>query len=318
MSLRIVADYHVSRGVIASRDFSTFRMADQYRLLSERIGHDFSASIHLLDRLPTFMEGPDHKAARKAMALRNDANKAAQLAAADAYLDEFAARELRAGNTVDLMQDFAVPMFDALALATTAAGGRVAPPMEFIRLFPSLFSSHTPLGKRIAIDRMLVALTEGADDAVFDDLALMVLGIYPLSGSLPLTLHAAFAAQPGAPLSAINWPDRYASSALHYVDRVCRSDTRVGDEAFTAGERVRCLIQSADWAQAQNHGMTFGAGAHLCLGRQLAEAVWEKVTRAFGGFDLLAEAGPLTMDPGGEPFDRPAQAFVTFRAAHAV
>lgn len=315
MPLRIVADYHVSREVITSRDFSTFRMGDQYRLLAKRTGHDFGASIALLDRLPTFMEGRAHKATRKAMALRNDANKAAQLAAADTYLADFTARELRAGNSVDLMQAFALPLVDALAMATTAAGGRPTPPMEFIRLFPSLFSSHTPLARRIAINTMLVALADGADEAVFDDLALLVLGIYPLSGSLALTLHAAFAAQPETPLRAIRWPDRFAASALHYVDRVCRRDTTVGDEAFAAGERVRSLIQSADWAHAQNQGMTFGAGAHLCLGRRLSEAIWDKVTRVLGGFDLVAQAGPLTMDAGGEPFDRPSHAFVTFQPA---
>lgn len=315
MSVRVVADHHVSRKVIASRDFSTFRMADQYRLLASRIGHDFSASIALLERLPTFMEGPAHKATRKAMALRNEANKVAQLAATDAFLRDFTGRQLHADNGVDLMEDFALPLLDALTLATTAAGGRPAVPTEFIRLFPSLFSSRTPLSKRIAIDRMLVALTDGAKDAVFDDLALMVLGIYPLSGSLALTLHATFSAQPQTPLHAIRWPDRYATSALHYVDRVCARETKVGDQAFTPGERARCLIQSPAWTHAQNQGMTFGAGAHLCLGRQLSEAVWDKVIASLSKFELTVDPGTLTLEPGGEPFDRPAHAYVTFRSA---
>ena len=117
MSLRVISDYQVSRKVIASRDFSTFRMADEYRTLAARLGHGFSASIALLDRLPTFMEGADHKRVRMAMARRNDANKVRQLAAVDRFLQDFVARELRADNTIDLMTDFALPLYSAFSLA---------------------------------------------------------------------------------------------------------------------------------------------------------------------------------------------------------
>ena len=115
--MRVISDYQVSRKVIASRDFSTFRMADEYRTLAARLGHGFSASIALLDRLPTFMEGADHKRVRMAMARRNDANKVRQLAAVDRFLQDFVARELRADNTIDLMTDFALPLYSAFSLA---------------------------------------------------------------------------------------------------------------------------------------------------------------------------------------------------------
>lgn len=316
MSLRVVSDYQVSRKVIASRDFSTFRMADTYRSLAARLGQDFSASIALLDRLPTFMEGADHKRIRMAMARKNDTNKARQLATVDRFLQDFASRELRAGNTIDLMSDFTLPLYSAFSLGATSADDLPPGIFDVVRRFPALFAANTPLKERYAIEAALVALTGGGEvhDDIFDDLALLVLGIYPLTGGLALTLHATFAEQAGTSLSAIDWPTRFATSALRYVDRICLRDTTVEGASFAAEERVRCMVQVPEWGHELNHGMTFGTGAHTCLGRAMSEFVWTMVTRRFAKHDLLAEAGELVLKPNGEPFDLPARAMVTFRS----
>lgn len=317
MSLRVVSDYQVSRKVIASRDFSTFRMADEYRLLAARLGHDFSASIALLDRLPTFMEGADHKRVRRAMARKNDTNKVRQLAAVERFLQDFAKRELRPDNTIDLMSDFALPLYRAFSLGAKSADRLPPGIFDVVQRFPALFAANTPLKERYAIDAALVALTADAegDDDIFDDLALLVLGIYPLTGGLALTLHATFAEQAGASLSAIDWPTRFATSALHYVDRICVQDALVAGQAFTTGERVRCMVQVPEWGHELNHGMTFGTGAHTCLGRTISEFVWTMVTRRFAEHDVFARAEELTLKPNGEPFELPSRAIVTFTAA---
>ena len=312
--MRVISDYQVSRKVIASRDFSTFRMADTYRALAARLGQDFNASIALLDRLPTFMEGADHKRIRMAMARKNDTNKVRQLAAVDRFLQDFSQRELRAGNTIDLLSDFALPLYREFSLNTSTADRLPHEAFDIVRRFPTLFASNTPLKERYAIEAALVALTADAqaDEEIFDDLALLVLGFSPLIGGLTLTLHATFAEQPGTCLNAMNWPTRFATSALTYVDRICVRDTIVFEEPFAAGERIRCMVQHDSWAAELNHGMIFGTGAHTCLGRAVSEFIWKMVIEQFAQHDLRTEVGQLTWRHNGEPFEMPASAMITF------
>ena len=63
--MRVIYDYELSRAIAASRSFSAYPMADRYRELATRFGHDFGPSIALLERLPAFMDGDAHRAMRE-------------------------------------------------------------------------------------------------------------------------------------------------------------------------------------------------------------------------------------------------------------
>ena len=57
-----------ARGIISSSEFQTFDMSQKYRNLSERTELNFDAVIALMDRLPIFLNGENHKKNRKEMA----------------------------------------------------------------------------------------------------------------------------------------------------------------------------------------------------------------------------------------------------------
>lgn len=311
--MQTVEDHELSRETIGSKAFRAYRMADSYRELSARLGRDFSASIALLDRLPTFMAGEAHKRTRQAMARRNEISKPAQIAATDEFLAKFAAQRLKSGESVELMEDFARPLFQAIITAASTFNELPADIIALVERFPALFSSHTPLRQRIETNALLEKILDISGPEVLDDLALMVLGIYPLTGSIALTLHAVIRENPGIRLKDISWPGHFSESALHYVDRVCVTPATIGEERYAPDDRARCLIQSPGWTDAENRAMTFGAGSHLCLGRNLSELVWEKIVNWFAAQDFYAEAGTLRMRSGAEPFELPESAIVTFR-----
>lgn len=305
--------------MLASRDLRAYPMGDRYRDLTRRLGHDFSASIALMERLPIFIEGPAHKRVRKAMALRNEANKPVQLAAVSAFIDRFAQGRLRPGESVDLFEDFGKPLFEAMVLSapelpTPSLTGRGADIARLVTEFPLLFFPSTSLKRRLAINALLASIVAGQPDDILDELALLVLGVYPLSGSLALSLHATIADNPGARLDAIPWPAEFPQSSLHFVDRESTRETTIAGEHFAAGERIRCMLRGGDWNEAQVRSLFFGAGLHTCLGKQLSETIWAMTTQAFAACPLVAEALPLVMQPDQEPFRLPARAQVRLSA----
>lgn len=312
--MRTFDGYDSARRMLGDRNFRAYPMGQRYRELQDRLRHDFSASIRLLERLPTFMEGPAHKAARKAMALRNEANKPLQLAEIGRFLNEFAERELQPGRTVCLFEELGKPLFVRMLLAASALQG-MGPDLErLVTDFPLLFFPTTPLKRRMEINAMLAGMIAGRRDDILDDLALVVLGVYPLSGSLALSLHDVMSTHPGTRLDAIAWPERFPRSSLHFVDRVCTEATSAEGHAFAPGDRVRCMIRNEAWTQEQMRAMFFGAGAHLCLGKQISEAVWSATVARFASRPLLAETAPLTMQADEEPFRLPKRAQVRFSA----
>jgi cytochrome P450 len=310
--MRTIEDHELSREVIGSRAFRAYAMADAYRDIARRTGQNFDAAIALLDRLPTFMAGERHKQVRRAMARQNEASKPAQVEAAAAFLADFAATTMQPSRTVDLLGDFARPLFRAMAGAASALGPLDNETFSLIERVPALFSSMTPLKDRLETNAMIESVLGRAGPNAIDDVSLLVLGIYPLTGSIALTLHDAIRANPGLALAQVRWPDWFSHTALHYVDRVCREPVSAGGQDYTPGDRAHCFIRHSSWSNAQNRAMTYGSGSHLCLGRALSEQVWTMVTTTFAQSALHASAGEMPIRTDSEPFRLPARAMVTF------
>lgn len=312
--MRTTESYRESREIIASKAFGPYSMAEAYRDLSARLGHDFSASIALLERLPPFMAGDDHKRIRRAMALQNEVSKPGQLEAVRAFLAAFAQEALQPGITLDLVTGFSRPLYRAIVAATPVLPDPADNAQHLVERFPTLFSSTTPLKHRIETNRLLETVLEQSGEGVLDDLSLLILGSAPLVGSLALTIHDVFSKQQGVRLREVTWPGFFTQSAVRYVDRVCNADTHVAGARFQPGERVQCPIRSDEWSESENRALTFGAGAHLCLGRGLSEEVWAMVVEILGASDLRADCAPLVMRLQSEPFAMPETAQVTFLA----
>lgn len=304
--MRVISDFELSRMIASSRAFGAYPMADSYREMSARLGHDFAPAIALLDHLPTFMTGDGHGAMRNAMARFLGLVRQPQLAAAREFAAGFGAAHLRAGGRFDLMDDFARPLFAAMNQVAIAARQLPESALALIDDLPLLFSPFTPLKLRLDMNARLGALIAEHGEEIVCEIGVMVLGARPLTGGLARSVHAVAVAHPGARLADMPWPERLTISPVTYVDRICLEPAIVGDESFVAGEAVRCLLQVPDWSPEERQSTMFGVGSHLCLGRPVSELIWTDTVALFAGCALRASAGPLEMKPGSDPFELPA------------
>jgi cytochrome P450 len=306
--MRTIGEYQTSRTIVASGAFGSYRIAQTYRDIAAQTGQDFAAAITLLERLPVFMDGDGHKATRKELALRLARHRTAQLDAADRFLEGFAAERMLAGSRFDLLHDYAFALFRAMGAPCVPEGVPAAEFLDLTEELPDLFSSFTPLRRRVELNQRLaalLALSVDADD-VIPDLAMMVLGVKSLSVSLALSLHAVIAAHEGVSLRAMDWPGAIPASSVHFADRIARQAMEVDGEHFAAGERVRCLVHVDEWTGKERADLMFGAGGHLCLGRTLSDQVWARTVAVFSAPDLIARVEPLVIRRDGEPFHLPA------------
>ena len=311
--MRIIEDYGLSRAILVSEAFGTYSLADQYRRLQSRLGHGFQQTIELCEMLPIFMDGEAHQSRRRLIARQLSKCRESQLAAADAFLCRFREHTVLPGRTVELLSQFAEPLFREIAGTIL---GKCSAAIEWVQLaedVPLLFSSLTPLKKRIEIDRRLGDLfSQGEIDP--NDFAALTLGVKPLTGSLALSLHAVFAKHPQGRTADMAWPDAIPESALLYVDRVALHRVTLGEHTFAAGERARCLIRADAWTEGERHATMFGAGSHLCLGRPLSERLWQMTAACFATCELQVETAPVSIRRDSEPFDLPERCDVRFLA----
>src|SRR3954447_1041396 len=156
--MRVISDYELSRTIVASRSFGAWQMADGYREMSARLGHDFAPVIALLERLPTFMDGEPHSAMRQTMARIFGAVRQPQLAAAREVLAEFGGNRLHPGSTFDLMDDLSRPLFRAMTRVAVAARDLAEETADLIDQLPLLFSPVTAMKKRLEINARLAPL----------------------------------------------------------------------------------------------------------------------------------------------------------------
>jgi hypothetical protein len=282
--------------------------------LSARYGHDFAPSIALLEGLPIFVDGDPHSAVRQAMARVFGAIRQPQLAAAGEFLADFGAAMLQPGKSFDLMDDLSRPLFRAMTRVATIARDLPDAVLDLIDEIPLLFSPMTALKQRLAINARVAALTTQHGTEILCDVGLMVLGVRPLTGSLARSLHATVADHQGSLLSAMPWPARITQSAVTYADRLCLEPVTLCGESFDVGDHLRCMIQVPAWSAEQRQTTMFGVGPHLCLGRPISEQIWTHSVELFSVRDLRASAGPLTMNPGNEPFDLPAHCPISIEA----
>jgi cytochrome P450 len=133
------------------------------------------------------------------------------------------------------------------------------------------------------------------------------------SGLLALLDHrhalAAMRADPGTIPGAVEEILRWANP-LHYFRRTALTDTVLGGAEVKAGDKVAMVYTSAnrdeavfadsqrfDIARAPNPHLSFGIGAHFCLGSHLARlegrVFFEELLAAFGQIELAGRPARL-------------------------
>jgi hypothetical protein len=309
--MRTVDQCDLSRHILQSGQFSTFSMSDRYRELEKRTNVDFSAAIRFLDHLPVFMNGSSHEIVRKRMAKQVSSTMIQQLDSGQSEVDQRLEKLFFRGSRFDLVNDFILPVWRAISGAIVLRDKDV---IDLVDRIPELFYPMLSIRERLKINGAIARFIEthcGPDD---DEklllLCLSVLGARPFVGAISLSLYDVFANNPSIRMSDIAWPGSFPSSSLRYVDRIAQTDVAAATEHFSAGERIRCVTQSANYASDDNRKMLFGIGKHTCIGKLTSEKMWAHIVRRFAEYDFRVECTGLTMAEQNDPFTMPATATI--------
>ncbi len=305
--MELIKDPQIAKAIILSPEFETYSMADRYRELSRRAEIDFSAVIKFLEWLPVFIDGEDHQRIRKVMGKQISRTKENQNAAIQQSLDNLFYRCFRPAAQIDLVADFAQPLWRSISASIAPRDERT---LDLVDEIPALFSPILSIRERAKINEKIGAFLQNNSGAEDEDeslilLCLASLGARPFVGSLSLSLYEVFRSNPNLPMRELSWPETFPSSSLTFVDRMCQATADYSGLKVEKGERVRCITQSPSYSVDENRRALFGFGAHTCLGKSVSERAWSLVVDRLSKSDLRAECVSIEMSPHDDPFKMP-------------
>ncbi len=281
-----------SRQILKCHDYPPTSMADQYQFIGEQLGVDFSPAIRVLQMLPVFISGPRHAEVRRAMAIGIASAREPQQRAAQQVIDRLPAL-LAPGRQTELMAEFVRPLWQAMAEAHCGAGNA---DLDLVSDVTRLFDGRLRLRERLEINERIRAFIGQAPESADRRLLALgqnVLGVGPFTGSMAMSLHHVFSANPGKPLNEIQYPASLPVSALPVTDRIVSPDpTETTDDAVVV---KRCLLHSKQFSAKENEEALYGIGEHACLGRPIASAVWLMVIAKLGQIEAAIQSSALTL-----------------------
>lgn len=281
-------------------------MAEVYREMSKNTGLDFSAVVRLMDNLPIFLSGNPHKERRREMAKVYAATRAQQDQAIEYALENIATRIEATHGAFDLFQEVSVPIWDAIFGAICPAKTAL---QELVSELPELFYPGTSVRHRKRLnDKLEVVLRESGDE-LLDQIALLTLGVRPLTATLALSLHKLARDNAGSRLCDIVFPASYPESALRFVDRIALQEVRPDGCPHPAGTRFRCISFDETYTPEQNEKSLYGMGAHVCLGRPISQFIWGRIGAFFAKSEKTIHPGELSVTVR-EPFVLPTTCIV--------
>lgn len=290
----VLADtFAESKRLLKSEDHRPFSMADQYRIIGNRLGVDFSPTIRLLELLPVFLYGSRHAEVRRSMAINLAAAREPQECAAQQIVDRLPDL-LAPGRSVDLIGSFVRPLCYGMYAHN---GTSFTTDPDLSDKTTKLFDERSRLKERMETNERLREFIESEPNTADQRLIVLgqtVLGTTPLIGSMGLSLHAVFSANLGKPLKHMSYPKRYPVSAVPSTDRLLN----LGSEHTHADshQATRCVLHSKGYSREENEEMFFGMGEHACLGRPIANAVWSMVANKLASLDVTILSSELKME----------------------
>jgi hypothetical protein len=121
-------------------------------------------------------------------------------------------------------------------------------------------------------------------------LAIVILGMDSLFGTLGESLARTFRAHPGCRTGEMSFPDVPTETGVPHVERVVAEPFARDGVAFQRGDRIRILLQGFSYSeQVSDHLRLFGVGIHACLGRQLSLDLWSRLTAGLAGLNRRVE-----------------------------
>lgn len=312
MEAQPIKNAKLAKEIIKSRSFRTYSMADRYRELAARTGFDFDATIHLMEYLPVFMDGAEHKRVRQIMATHLASTSGRQVARLEDEMGHIFAAVFAAPRNVELVSELAQPLWRAISSSIWILGRGA---LDLIDAVPSLFFPTASISDRRKVNEQIEGFIGAAD---FQErnlilLCLAVLGARPFVGSVALSLYQIVSENSASRSDEIPWPQKIPVSSLNYVDRVCKSDTAMEPFQFGAGDRLRCFTRDRSYTAAENTEGLFGFGAHSCLGRPITETAWRMLVAQLSRIESVLTPINLQMSFHTEPFLMPSTALISVR-----
>jgi cytochrome P450 len=248
--------------------------------------HDFAAEkgvridsiLRALAYAPLANNGEAHKVTRKQFSaiLQPRVSKAVQAfrAAADGRLDEICGRDA----TVDLFDSLILPAMNA---AIARLGGKEIDGGFFKLASPSqIFGVGQKMsGPRLRSLEEHVSGAQAMTDESPSAIAMTLFAGDPTLGSLAETIIEQLERNRGAALADIDWAPKLTRSGLPFVERQAARDFECGGTLIRKGDRIAIYLG----AFGSDGSLHFGAGAHTCLGKALAEQLWSELRASLSG-----------------------------------
>lgn len=101
----------------------------------------------------------------------------------------------------------------------------------------------------------------------------------PTLGSLGETLIEQLERNRGATLADIEWAPKMTRTSLPFAERQAARDFECGGALIRKGDRIAVYLG----AFGSDGSLHYGAGAHKCLGKALAEQLWNELRASLSG-----------------------------------
>jgi hypothetical protein len=233
--------------------------------------------------IPMCLNGEEHRLARRRIAEFLGSRKPVAAAAAPGIVDRWLGA-LEVDGRIELMGEAIEPMvkeFLGTLNGTDAAALVQGAPAVFDRMMSA--KRRRKLDDELGAIRAHIRRTLGPDAGEDEEgirLALFVLGHDALAGGFGESLYQLLRANPGRPLSEIDYPAVQPETSIPFVERIVMVPFEYEGVAFSKGNRIRVMLQSFSYSRHEiDRTRIFGAGLHACVGRQISLDLWSEFVR---------------------------------------
>jgi cytochrome P450 len=274
----VVADRRLAESLLQHENLATVDYVDAYERLQKQFAIPYSNLLYAFRHIPICLNDEAHHRSRRRVAEVSAANRSAFAAAIPRLVSRWFGL-LDAAERVELMGQVLLPLVDEV-MATLV--GIDASTLCRFRGVPGIFDRMIGLRRRSELEAEVGAARAAIgieNDIGGARLTLLALGHDALLGTIGESLHYLVAANADRRLSDIVYPGAPVETGVPYVERVARQAFAIDSHRFDRGDRIRILMQSFAYAEAQQERLRmFGVGPHACIGRQLSLDLWSQIT----------------------------------------
>ena len=261
--------------VLLSEAFGPLKIPTYYERLARELGRDFPNIRFVAGFIPLLHSGQRHRVLRQQSAIFLH-SRAEALAAFERNAAALVKQKLGQPGRVEMVAEIIEPIFKMAAEAITG-----------LPYFPDVFlvfTTNNSLKMTNKIDSDFAELRKMAWARFPDDSAdthamrvmLSTQGIAPIGAGLAASFAGVLAHKNATPICDLKWGDHYIKTGLVMVGRESvKGPVNLGEGASAV--RVCEVDMRSFLAEGGQPNHIFGAGAHACLGRAVALALWLRI-----------------------------------------